>query len=229
MSSSRPGSPAKNQRRGRQPEGCVLVLGEDANDTRAIRILIEGWCPEYVGRVRSLRQPPVLIRDAKPADLSDRADRIRAAVNAVATDRPVSHVVAHEDCDNVEPAHCELIAKIETTLRRLGVPVIPAAPAWELETWLFLWPDAAPLYRQSWRAPADYVGRDLGQIEQAKEVYRRAVRPRDPDVRTREYRESDAPEIMTVVVDRDLLSSPRGRSASFDAFRDKVTTALREG
>src|SRR4051812_13026870 len=69
------------RRRVAQP-ARVLIFGESPNDTGALRELTVALKPSLGGRVDIRKQPLVLIKDAKPEDVPDRASRIRAAVKA---------------------------------------------------------------------------------------------------------------------------------------------------
>ena len=82
----------------------MLVFGEDDHDRECIKILLEGLRPDLARRVKKLRQPLVLIKNAKPSDVPDRAQTIAGVVDAEREAGPVACVFAHEDCDEVEPA-----------------------------------------------------------------------------------------------------------------------------
>jgi hypothetical protein len=194
----------------------VLVFGEDDHDRECIRVLLEGLRPDLRRRVQKRRQPLVLIKDANPTDVPDRAKRIALAVSAERN--PVASIFAHEDCDAVEPAHERVAAKIEAALRAAGLEAHAVAPAWEMEAWWFLWPDAVKAAFPSWRAPDDHVGRNVGMIRNAKEELRRRVTPRDARRAFIGYRESDAPAIAAKVVALGLLHTPKATSDSYSRF-----------
>lgn len=206
----------------RRGVGRVLVYGEDRNDTRALKELIEALCPALAGRVVAVPDPPVLIKGAHARDVPDRAKRIAALVRAERVKHDVVCVFAHEDCDDVEPAHVSLIDKIERAFAAVNVSVHAVAPAWELEAWLFLWPDVVSQYRPSWRRPDDYVGKSVGLATDAKEKFRRAVRSRDKRSTARDYRESDAPEIMRLVAQTGVARQPMAKSDSYLRFVSRV-------
>jgi hypothetical protein len=92
-------------------------------------------------------------------------------------------------------------------------------PAWELEAWWFLWPDAVVAVQTTWRKPDDFVGRRVGLIENAKEELARRVVPRTKGVRVRGYVEADSVRIARKVKELGLAHAPRGDSASYDRFR----------
>lgn len=58
-----------------------------------------------------------------------------------------------------------------------------------------------------WREPNDWVGKDVGRVENAKEALTRAVRPKQVDRKVRDYHEADSIAIARNVVDLRLLSS----------------------
>ena len=63
----------KGKRKTERRPPLILVFGEDENDTQSIRALIEALRPDLVGKVQCRRQPLVLIKDARPEDVPERA------------------------------------------------------------------------------------------------------------------------------------------------------------
>lgn len=209
---------ARRQRRKR----AILIFGEDENDTRFIAELIRTLCPDLAHSVKPLRRPPVLIKDASPADIPQRVDTIAALVDAEDATTDVICIFAHEDCDALEPAHVALAAKIEGAFARRGYSVHAVTPAWELESWLFQFPDAVTAYRPTWRSLHAFSGRNVGLIADAKESLRRALRPAGAGNATRDYQESDAQEIAKYINSLGLARSPVAKSASYQAFVSAV-------
>ena len=205
----------------------VLVFGEDDHDRECIKILLEGLRPDLARRVKKLRQPLVLIKNAKPSDVPDRAQTIAGVVDAEREAGPVACVFAHEDCDEVEPAHEAVARKIEEALKVAGCEAHAVAPAWEMEAWWFLWPEAVKAANPSWRAPDDHVGKNVGMLVNAKEeLARRVVPPKTKPGRGGfiGYRESDAPRIAAKVVELGLLHQTRATSRSYDRFVRSAAT-----
>lgn len=201
----------------------ILVFGEDDNDTKFIHEMLLGLCPEFNGMVKTFRKPPILIKDCDPTKVPGRVEIIKKLIDAEATSCEVVCVFAHEDCDDFEPAHTKLSRKIEEGFAEAGYHVHAVTPAWETEAWLFLWPEAVSDYRSGWRSLERFRGRDVGKIRNAKEELVRSLRPQGKgSARSRDYRESDAPMIAGKVREMGLANSPAGRSASYDAFRDRV-------
>jgi len=194
----------------------VLVFGEDDHDRECVKILLEGLRPDLARRVQKRKQPLVLIKSANTADVPDRAQRIADVVRAERD--TVACVFAHEDCDDTEPAHERVAAKIEAALRAAGLEAHAVAPAWEMEAWWFLWPEAVKAAFPSWRAPDDHAGRNVGMIRNAKEELRRRVTPTSAKRGFIGYRESDAPGIAARVVALDLLRTPKAISKSYARF-----------
>ncbi|HEX5752485.1 MAG TPA: hypothetical protein VFZ09_40140 [Archangium sp.] len=213
--------------KGDKRPSIVLVFGEDENDTKSIRELIEGLRPELVGQVQHRRQPLVLIKNARPEDVPERAQRIADAVDIERATHDVACVFAHEDCDEVEPKHLEVCAKIETALAKAGCPAHAVVPAWELEAWWFMWPDAVQAVRpKSWRAPDDHLGKRVGLIKDAKEELRKRVVPKDLKPEKRKgfphYQESDSPAIARQVREKNLARRPGAKSDSYSRFVSSV-------
>jgi hypothetical protein len=198
----------------------VVVVGESENDTKSIKELFLALRPDFQGTVIPLREPPILIKDARPEDLPDRATAIAAVIRAEQVAADVVCAIAHEDCDAVEPEHIELSRKIEQSLRSQGIKVHAAAPAWEFETWLFLWPDASVAYRPTWNRPDKYSGKNVGMLQDAKEKFANALIPpgrRRTSVRA--YRETDAPAIAAKVRELNMVNSTDATSNSYILFR----------
>ena len=217
--------------------GGFLVFGENEHDQKAIRVLAEGLRPDLAGTLLCRRRPLVLIKGARPEKAKSNAEQIAEVAKQESAIRAVAGVLAHEDCDELEPAHEVAGARIESALQAAGCPQpVAVTPAWELETWWLLFPEAVGKVVKGWRTPDDWLGRDLGRLRNSKEALARAVRdPRNASARA--YSENDAVEIASHVVSLGLLpsfqdgqrttpgrgvSQLRTRSASFERFRKKV-------
>jgi hypothetical protein len=215
------------------------VFGESEHDRHAIKRLVEGLRPDLAGLVEERRQPLVLIKNALAKTARSNADKIAGVARTEARARNVVAVLAHEDCDAIEPAHVQVAKKLEAELTRAGCPhPLAVAPAWETETWWLVFPEAVGKVVQGWREPDDWLGTDVGRVENAKEKLARAVRPR-PARRSspRDYREHDSIAIAQHIVADGLLASfvdgrrstphvsggtRHTRSDSFECFRVKV-------
>jgi hypothetical protein len=210
------------------------VFGEDENDTKALRELIEALRTEIKGRVVTLREPLVLIKNAKPEDVPDRARRIAHAVDIQRAAHDVTCVFAHEDEDNIEPGHEATCTKIEEALKKEGCLAHAVVPAWEMEAWWFMWPEQVHGVRpKSWRVPDDYLGKEVGKIRNAKEELQRRVRPKDlkPEKRKTfpDYAESDAPSIARRIREEGMARKPLAKSASYTRFVQSVDACTDEG
>ncbi|HZI04621.1 MAG TPA: hypothetical protein VEZ71_11390 [Archangium sp.] len=225
--SSKKGKHQKSKGKADKRPSIVLLFGEDENDTKSIRELIEGLRPELAGKVQHRRQPLVLIKNARPEDVPERAQRVADAVDIERATHDVACVFAHEDCDEVEPKHLAVCAKIETALAKAGCPAHAVVPAWELEAWWFMWPNAVQAVRpKSWRAPDDHRGKQVGLIKDAKEELRRKVVPKDLKPEKRKgfphYQESDSPTIARQVREKKLARKPGAKSDSYSRFVSSV-------
>jgi hypothetical protein len=219
--------------RGGKRPSLVLVFGEDENDTKSIRELIEALRSDLVGKVQTRRAPLVLIRDARPEDVPERARRIADAVDISRATHDIVCVFAHEDRDDFEPKHEETCMKIEEAMEKVGCPTHAVVPAWELEAWWFMWPDAVQAVRpKSWRAPDDYLGRQVGKIKDAKGELKKKVVPKDLKPERRKgfqtYAESDSPAIARQVRERKLARQPGATSRSYTRFLSSVDQCTAE-
>jgi hypothetical protein len=187
---------------------AVLVFGEDQNDREVLCALIGSLRPDLEKAARPLRQPLTLVKGAGKAVAARRSGKLIATVRAYAVKEPVRCVFLHEDTDDFEPSHQELVQKIETNFGGGEFPVYAAVPAWEMETWLFLFPEAIATYRPSWRSIGAYKNRDLGKIRNAKENLRKSLQPPGRSVNVREYEESDSPRIVRIAAEKGLVRPP---------------------
>jgi hypothetical protein len=204
----------------------ILVFGESDNDRAALVDLFRALRPDLASvSMRTMREPLILMKDESlPKTRHKTTDRIAAVVRAEKVSRTVLAVIAHEDCDAVEPAHIALSETIESELIAAGVPsLIAATPAWEIEAWWMLFPAALRATRPCWAA-TDYAGQHTGKIENAKERLRRDLRPTDRRGRGTcpDYAESDGIKIATNVRAMNLQDQPRGTSESFGFFARKI-------
>jgi hypothetical protein len=195
-----------------------LIFGEDKNDADALARLTEALWPG-APRFKYMRKPLVLIRNRQEAeDRKQNAAGIADAVRAESVLHDVAVVIAHRDCDAVEPAHELQAQAIRSELEAAGVRnVIPAAPAWETEAWWFLWPDAVAAVHSKWtrlRRTGNH-----GMIKDAAEELARDLRNKST---RREYEKSDAGKIANNVRVLGLIDRCKGTSASFAAFRHRV-------
>ena len=216
----------RRDRPSRRRKPRVLVFGEDPNDTEAIKELFRALRPKAPAP-KPLRDPIVLVKNRDAASVRANAEEAaRAVVRAAGVKFDVKLVIAHEDCDAVEPAHLPLAARIEGAWgKALGLPVIGVAPAWETEAWFYLWPDAVAAVNSSWSA-LPRKPRNAGKIQDAKEQLRRDLRP-GGGTRVDDYQESDAPRIAAKVRERREVNEPLANvtSGSFDEFKKKVLAA----
>lgn len=202
----------------------ILVFGEDENDRRSLVEVVRGLRPDLSDvRIETRRNPVVHYKDGDlPKTKRKVAEQISALVRAEQQHRTVVAVVAHQDCDALEPAHENLAANLERDLSALGVPnPIAATPAWEIETWWMLFPDALAAVRKCWRS-FGATARNVGMIQDAKEHLRRALRPASgrscPD-----YAESDSISIASKARELGLLSqATTATSNSYADFRQKI-------
>jgi len=202
---------------------ALLVLGEHENDREVLCQLVRALRPDTSARLEKRREPVIVTKNRDQAKLKKQANSVAAQVRRDSVRFDVKAILIHEDCDAIEPAHEALARTIERDHGTEAVPVIAATPAWETEAWLFLWPDAARLHVRGWARPGR-KGKRVGLIVNAKEEYRRAVRPADGRA-ARPYEESDAPRIVEKAREAGLIDKPDARSDSFEQFRARLLAA----
>lgn len=203
----------------------MAFYGEHVHDAQAIRELTSGLNPEIASRhsLRILKSPPTLVKDLQAAKRRTRASKVVATLRAIAAKDGLQAAVFHEDADRPEPAHDDVEKIVREAYSAAPCQIIVAAPAWELESWWFLFPVAVSAVCGQWKVPDKYVGRSVGSIRNAKEELTRAVRPaRRRPGSFREYREEDGERIARNIVSLGLVRNPMGRSASFERFVEQV-------
>ena len=208
---------------GRARRVIGLLFCEDQNDAESLKNLVVAIWPA-APRIEYCRKPLILVRDLNRAqERKKNASKVMAIVKAKRELAEVRFVIAHQDCDAVEPAHTALASKIRDELTEEGVPnVVPAAPAWEIEAWWYQWPRAVAAVNSKWR-PLNRTG-NHGMLTNAKEMLRRDLRANG----ARDYEESDSPRIAQKVKELGILNLRTGTCGSFIAFRDVIARVAKE-
>lgn len=176
---------------------------------------------------KAIKRPPLLRRDVATKKRRTVADEIAAFAMVLAQRRPRLAVIAHRDCDAVEPAHIQDANQLEIDLRAAGVrdPIV-ANPAWEIETWWMLFPDALSATRGCWKR-VDYSNRDVGLIVNSKEDLRRKLRPLRHANKCPDYTESDSIKIAANVLQMRLAdNAAQLKSDSLQQFRRRLLAVL---
>lgn len=208
-----------------RPRGkVVLVFGENDNDRRALVEIAKALKPRAKVRFDRREKPLVLLSSAETRETRETtAAAIARLVAAASVIDDVVAVIAHRDCDAVEPAHIDLAKTIETELKSKGIKkAIAAAPAFEMEAWWLLFPEAVHRTCPSWER-ISISNRNVGSISNAKEFLTRALRPKAKGKIVRDYRESDSIRISELVRELGLINEEvRKRCASLDEFCIKM-------
>lgn len=203
----------------------VVVAGEDANDRRVLRLLMEAQCPGMKGRVVEISDS-VRLHLATGANLEKRVETLarKARARAARERTELACIFIHEDLDAptgaaYETARSRVQSAVEAEFGR-GHYALAAA---EVEAWLLLFPDALQTFVPSWSVPAAVRGRDTGAISDPKRVLRTKLSSAG-----RRYSESDAPHIVDVAIRRGFIQSPIGSNRSWTSFLADVTSCCAE-
>lgn len=194
----------------------ILISGENDHDADAIRELIRGLRPDLQVKFQPLKTPITLVRGMKPESAKTRNERIAAAIRAANVRRAVRATILHEDADAVEPAHLSLKVAKEAALAKVPGKVVAVVPAWEIETWWFLFPASVAAYRSSWNKLTKRLGKNVGLVVNSKEVLIRELRPSRGSVR--DYDEADSPGIAAIIAASGEIFAPRAVSDSWRVF-----------
>jgi len=98
--------------------------------------------------------------------------------------------------------------------RGITVEVIVAIPAYEIEAWWLLWPEAVAKHRPSWDKLQDRTGQRVDKIVDAKKSLQRSLR-RSDNKRIPDYSESDGFHIVEHAAKLGLLKAPKGVAVSY--------------
>lgn len=211
------------------PKPLVLIFGEDPSDSSALMELIGAILPDgFAYNAKSIRKPPILRRDANLAKRQRMSDVLSSFARNLGTRASRVVVVAHRDCDAVEPAHLASSEELEGDLRDAGVEhPVAATPCWEIEAWWMLFPEALKAFRQCWRE-VDYSRRAVGSIPEAKKTLIRDLRPGNVNRRgkCRDYEENNGLAIARNIRLNRLATPDRLRSASLTRFKDRLLTEV---
>ncbi|HEY3607602.1 MAG TPA: hypothetical protein VGL06_08885 [Pseudonocardiaceae bacterium] len=203
----------------------VVFFGEDDHDRNAIKILLFELIKEPTRfRPKVLRKPLSLVKGVERAKQLDRVAKVRAVVRALNAVVPVYATVFHQDADDCEPAHMAIEEAIKSLYSSLPGAIIAAVPAWELESWWFLFPSAVGSLHKAWRDPDQYVGKDVGKIRDSKEKLMACVRPNSlrRGIRFADYAEADSERIAQRIVELGIARTPAGKSQSWESFVRQV-------
>lgn len=100
----------------------MLVFGEDENDQKAISELVHAIRSD-APRIELRRKPLILMKGRPDSAVLNNAERVAKVVRADAVRFDVRLVLAHQDCDAVEPAHETLSIRIEHFLTIKWTPL----------------------------------------------------------------------------------------------------------
>jgi hypothetical protein len=173
------------------------------------------------------RRPTILSREAKRKRMN-MAGEIKAFFDAEKSQSKRVSVVVHRDCDDIEPAHREQERALKELLAGVGLQdAVVAAPAWEIESWWMLFPEALHLARKCWNR-IDYGAQHVGMITDAKEKLRRDLRPDGAKRRScPDFVESDGILVSEKISEQRLVHEPiNARSDSFKSFREQTEKLL---
>jgi len=191
-------------------QGAVLVFGESVNDSQSILHLLIAANASLAGRVRSLRRPVSLTRQAKPNAVRDWGDELRRTVQAFeANEGRVAAVIVHRDADGYDPGGA-VAADLARQLTTIGAH--PVVPVQAIEAW---WSYSLTRSRRSDLTPGRASCR-VNVETSSSSISRRRSSSRRPRVGTRRSTRHPTPR-------RLLLTSGRGRSSH--SVRASRTTA----
>ncbi|GAA0338585.1 hypothetical protein NE235_27830 [Actinoallomurus spadix] len=202
-----------------------MLAGEDRNDRRSLRVLLEAACPDMRGRIVEINDPMPL-RQASGANLSDRVGRLArlARARAARENADLACVFVHEDLDAADgDEYLQTRKRVQKALEaELGTAHYVLAVA-EIEAWLLLFPEALAGLVSSWSVPKKYLHRDTGKLSDPKRILMREV-----GSGSRRYRESDAPDVLVKAVELGCHTTPVGTNRSWVQLHADAVDCCRE-
>jgi hypothetical protein len=202
-----------------QKKPVVVLAGEDSNDRKSLRIILEEFCPNMRGRLVEI-SAPVRLRQASATNLAHRVGKLAslARARAVRENAELACVFVHEDLDAVDgEAYVQTRERVQKALEAELGNVHYVLAVWELEAWLLLFPEALTALISTWNIPAKYRGRDTGRFQDPKRIMMHEV-AKAP----RRYRESDAPDVLAKAVASGGRERPVGVNRSWDRLREDI-------
>lgn len=202
----------------------IVLAGEDGNDRRCLRILIERLCPKARGRIVEINDS-VRLRDASHQTLTRRVSVLarKARARAARENASLACIFVHEDLDDTDgPASQVVYERVRKALvEEFGTAHYVLSVA-EMEAWLLLFPDALESLVSSWRVPRQSRDGDTGMLSDPKRTLVDSVSDR-----RRRYRESDSPEVFAKAIHLGCLDRPRGTNSSWSRFRGDADDCCR--
>lgn len=190
----------------------VVLAGEDRNDRRCLRVLLESFCPDMRGRLIEINEP-IRLHKVPSARLPHRVGELARLIKARAAreSADIACVFVHEDFDSVDcQEYIGTHRQVQKVLRLEFPNAHYVLAVEEIEAWLLLFPDALAKTVNAWRLPAKYRGKDTGRLRDPKRILMQEVSKQG-----RRYRESDAPLILEQAAAAGLLRSPTGSNRSW--------------
>lgn len=201
-----------------------MLAGEDRNDRRCLRILLEAYCQDMRGRLVEINEP-VRLHKVPAERLRPRVSELARLVRARAAgeDAELACVFVHEDLDSTDGDTFPVTQRrVQEALRvELGNAHYVLAVE-EIEAWLLLFPDALTEVVGTWKVPARYRGKDTGRLADPKGILMREVSKGG-----RRYRESDAPAVLEAAVTAAVHDKPTGSNRSWTQFGTAVEECCR--
>lgn len=203
----------------------IVLAGEDSNDRRILRILLERFCPQMNGRLVEINDS-VRLRGASDGTLADRVRTLarKARAKAAFEGTQLACLFVHEDFDR--PDGDEYV-KVRDRVQAALVSELDRAhyvlAVWEIEAWLMLFPDALAGVTSSWKIPNQYRNRDTGSLNDPKKILIQSFARSG-----RRYRESDAPDAFGKAVDLNCLDQPIGTNRSWKQLRADATACCQQ-
>lgn len=203
----------------------VVLAGEDSNDRRCLRVLLEALCPDMRGRLVEINQP-VRLRHATGATLTERVNKLvrLARARAARESAELGCFFIHEDFDSIDgQEYIDVRDRVQKEFYKATGCAHYTLAVWETESWLFLFPQALQAFVSSWKLPARYQGKDTGKISDPKKVLMNEM-----GSISRRYREADAPGVFERAAEGGHLSQPTGTNRSWDRLYSDISECCSE-
>jgi hypothetical protein len=196
-----------------------VIAGEDANDRKALRVVLEASCPDMRGRLVEINSS-VRLHQATGERLKQRVSTLyqKAKARAARERAELACIFVHEDWDQIDSDEWAAAGhRVQQALDAAARRSHYVLAVWEVEAWLLLFPKALTSVVSTWSVPSRYAGRDTGRLNDPKRILQVECSKRG-----RRYHESDAVAVLQAAAANGELAAPAGRNRSWTQLRAHI-------
>lgn len=198
----------------------VFIFGENPNDSKALKELVLGLRADLTaGDVRTLREPPTLVRGSGGRAVRSWAEKAAQALRGTRiSSTEIACVLAHTDADG--PDDGSFAERRTAELRSAGlVNAVAVVPVQAIESWWLLFAPATESVVAGWSGALSKKAFNTDSVDKPKDELIRRTRAK---ANRRPYTEADSPDVARAVAAGHIDAPQRANSPSFERFRAVV-------